>query len=298
MSNFWQRLFPKKKASASSAAQTVPLSEERLMEISQPEVDVDRLQQVLHANGQSVGLQRDHNEDTLYSLTAYISEGSRQIPFGIYIVADGMGGHKNGEAASSAAARTVSEYLLKRAYSPVLGIDPTSPEDSVQEVMEQAIMAAQQEVVKRAPGGGTTLTAALLMGEQLTIGHVGDSRAYFFYPDGRIQLLTQDHSLVKRLQDLGQLTEEEASVHPQRNVLYRAIGQADPFRPDIQTITMPRPGFLALCSDGLWGVVSDQEMVRVITGATNLEAACRELVRLANEAGGPDNISLVLAQTV
>jgi protein phosphatase len=108
--------------------------------------------------------------------------------------------------------------------------------------------------------------------------------------------MTQDHSLVRRLQDLGQIDEKEASVHPQRNVLYRALGQSEPFRPDINTHTLPRPGWMLLCSDGLWGSVPDDEIYQIVRSASNPSAACRKLIDAANTAGGPDNISAILVQ--
>ncbi|HEX2980172.1 MAG TPA: protein phosphatase 2C domain-containing protein [Anaerolineaceae bacterium] len=149
-------------------------------------------------------------------------------------------------------------------------------------------------MMKMAPGGGTTLTAALVIGEQVTLTHIGDSRAYFIYPDGRVQAITRDHSLVRRLQELGQLTEAEAAVHPQRNVLYRAIGQSEPVDADINTHLLPKPGYLLLCSDGLWNTVPESELFRVVHQAQTPTEACQRLVQLANDAGGPDNISVIL----
>jgi protein phosphatase len=143
------------------------------------------------------------------------------------------------------------------------------------------------------PGGGTTLTAAVLLGEQLTIGHVGDSRAYLV-KDGTTEVITRDHSLVERLRELGQLTPDEAATHPQRNVLYRAIGQGDNLEVDVFTQPIPRGGYVLLCSDGLWGEVPDEEILRIISQSTDLQQACEELVRAANAAGGPDNITAVL----
>ncbi len=140
------------------------------------------------------------------------------------------------------------------------------------------------------------MTAALLVGEQVTLAHVGDSRAYFLHPDGRLQLMTQDHSLVKRLVDLGQLTEEQARAYPQKNVLYRALGQLEPFKPDIGTHMMPHPGYLLICSDGLWGVLSEIDIIKTITSAASPSEACRLLVEAANTAGGPDNISVIVVQ--
>jgi PPM family protein phosphatase len=169
-------------------------------------------------------------------------------------------------------------------------------EDRILEVMEDAVKMANRAVLSSAPGAGTTLTAALMVGDQITIAHVGDSRGYFLFPDGRIQQLTQDHSLVQRLQDLGQITRDEAAVHPQRNVLYRALGQTEPFRPDINTFQLPHPGNLLLATDGLWGTVSDSDIFRIVNSSKNPSLACHELCEAANAAGGPDNSSVILVE--
>ena len=162
--------------------------------------------------------------------------------------------------------------------------------------MQEGVLEAHKAILKQASGGGTTLTAALIVGEQITIAHIGDSRAYAISRDGKMEVLTRDHSLVKRLEELGQITSEEAAIHPQRNVLYRALGQGEPFDPDIITAPMPEGGFLLLCSDGLWGAVPQEEMLKLITSNQSPFEACRLMVEAANKAGGPDNISAVLAR--
>jgi protein phosphatase len=171
-------------------------------------------------------------------------------------------------------------------------------DESFQEIMQAAVGEAQRAIQREAPGSGTTLTAALVLGQQITIAHVGDSRAYFVYPDGRIEPITRDHSLVKRLEELGHITPEEAANYPHRNVLYRALGQGELLDPDIFTLGFPQPGFLMLCSDGLWGVVAEQDLVRAIVEAPNLQRACQNLITAANTAGGPDNISVILIQLI
>jgi serine/threonine protein phosphatase PrpC len=273
--------------------QTAPLSSDQLEVVSSIHVEFYP-PQIIVGSAQSVGKQRDHNEDTLLTFHTIIADGETGIPLGLFVIADGMGGHMHGEIASGSAARALSEHLVKRLYPSLMGLDPEPQNDSLQEIMENAVKDAQQAVLKRAPGGGTTLTAALIIGEQVTLAHVGDSRAYFIYPDGRMQAMTLDHSLVRRLVDLGQLTEEQARVYPQKNVLYRALGQTEPFRPDIHTHLMPHPGYILICSDGLWGSVQDTEMFNIITSSPNPSISCNRLVDAANAAGGPDNISVIL----
>ena len=250
--------------------------------------------QLIVGCAQSVGKQRDHNEDAIFTLTTMVTSDSTTIPFGLYIVADGMGGHQHGEVASGIAIRTMASYIVRKLYSPLLNPKPHNPDDSLLEIMQEGVQEAHRAITRQVPGGGTTMTAALILGDQMTIAHVGDSRAYLVSPKGSIEPLTRDHSLVKRLVELGQITTDEAAVHPQRNVLYRALGQGEPFDPDINSMHLPDSGFLFLCSDGLWGVVSDTEIQSLISKSFTPEEACHRLVEAANDAGGPDNISAIL----
>jgi len=177
---------------------------------------------------QHVGRVRTHNEDVLLAFQGELA-GLESMPhFGLFVVADGMGGHALGERASGIAARTVAKEALNQIVPFLLAMPDSDPDrPSLLEIMEQAMNAANQAVFAGVPeGGGTTLTCALLIGEQLVLSHVGDSRAYLIMPDS-FEQLTRDHSLVQRLQELGQLSAAEAAVHPQRNVLYRAVGQGE-----------------------------------------------------------------------
>lgn len=292
MIDFLRRLFGRNKLTAADI-QTAPLSEKQLQVVTR-EVQKYEPPQLVVGTGQSLGRQREHNEDCLYALNITLAGKNDPLPFGIFIVADGMGGHQHGEVASEVATRALSTALIRKLYIPNFNLQPEPQTEPLQEIVQQGMREAQQAVLKLAPGGGTTMTAAFVFGEQVTVAHVGDSRAYFVFPDGRIQSVTRDHSLVRRLQELGQISEKEAAVHPQRNVLYRAIGQGEPFDADINTYPMPHPGYLLLCSDGLWGVVPELEIFRIITSTNNPSLACHHLVQAANAAGGPDNISVIL----
>ena len=246
---------------------------------------------------QHVGRVRTHNEDVLLVFTGELA-GLESMPhFGLFVVADGMGGHALGEVASSIAARTVAREALNHIL-PFLLANPDTDTDrpSLQEIMEQAMSAANQAVFAGVPeGGGTTLTCALLIGEQVVLSHVGDSRAYLIMPDS-FEQLTRDHSLVQRLQELGQLSAAEAAVHPQRNVLYRAVGQGEGLEVDVESHRLPPGGTLLLCSDGLWGLVPNDRIQMLVREAPSLQAACEALVAAANTAGGPDNITAVMVQ--
>lgn len=252
--------------------------------------------QLIVGYGHSSGYQREHNEDAIFTLTTNILTDESIEPFGLYIIADGMGGHQYGEIASALSVRGMASHVLNKLFLPWVNHSSSGIQGSLHEVMQEGIIEAQRMIIKDAPGGGTTLTAALILHNRATITHVGDSRAYLIHPDGKTQILTHDHTLVKRLEELGQITPEEAAIHPQRNVLYRALGQGDPFEPDVDSYQLPESGYLLICSDGLWGVVPQEKVIEVVFAAQNPQEACNILVDTANAAGGPDNISVILVR--
>ena len=232
------------------------------------------------------GRRRDHNED---SLGFFEPEDSAQLAErgAIYIVADGMGGHEAGAVASDRAWRKViDEYYYG---DPSLGI---------KESLERAITIANEEIYKLASqnptwtGMGSTIVAAVLRGEnELYVANVGDSRAYLVHGD-EIRQITKDHSWVQQQVDTGMLTPEEAKRHPRRNAITRSLGR----RPDVQMDVFKEeflPGDkLILCSDGLSGVVRDEEIAKIISTYKPQEAV-EKMVDLANHRGGPDNITAI-----
>jgi serine/threonine protein phosphatase PrpC len=243
-----------------------------------------------------VGAVRRHNEDTALVITA-AHDGDNVLPaFGVFVLADGMGGHQAGEIASSLAARVVAHNIVRQFYLPTLvGQEYGTDQPTLNDVLVDAVRAANTAVADRVPGGGTTLTCALVLGPRAYIAHVGDSRAYVVTEEGLDQI-THDHSLVDRLVELGQLTPDEAAIHPQKNVLYRAVGQSGALEVDTYVRTLPHAGRLLLCSDGLWSMVSEEEMTNIVTTASSLDAACESLVAAANQAGGHDNITAILVE--
>ena len=246
----------------------------------------------------NVGNVRARNEDSSFIFTA---EGGGQeplMPFGLYIIADGMGGHHAGHKASKSVSRLVANRVFERIYLPLIQIDDSSSEVSqepVSDVMLEAVQTANVSIHSDEPGkdSGTTLTTALVFGRRLYVAHVGDSRAYVL-ADGELKLVTTDHSYVRRLQDAGQITEEEAAVHPQRNMLYKAVGQGGQLDIDTFTQTLPTKGKVVLCSDGLWGLVSDKEIQETLESDIPLSKMAGILVERALQAGGYDNISVIL----
>lgn len=243
-----------------------------------------------------VGRVRAHNEDALLVIeSSYTGEDDLE-PFGIFIIADGMGGHQAGEVASSLAARSVGSRLVRDVYAPYL-LRGTLIDDQVPlvEALQSAVDTANRLVAQQVPGSGTTLTCALVMGTRAYIAHVGDSRAYLYY-NQQLTQVTRDHSYVDKLVELGQLSAEAAAVHPQRNVLYRAVGQGEQLETDIVPIDLQPGGRLTLCCDGLWGMVSEAVMQAILASAPSPQDACNELVAAANEAGGRDNITVVIVE--
>lgn len=314
MVKFIKKLFSYKEPQEAPASKDAPVGESSSVSHEVPTVPftLDMAQEVAPLNiygegstdtpqlivgcSQSVGQQRDHNEDALFTLTTNLTKDGNNLSLGLYIVADGMGGHKHGELASEIAVRATSSYILSKILISLISIDPIQPDESLQEIMQSSIHEAHHAIVNEVAGSGTTLTAALIVGGQMTIAHIGDSRAYSISKDGTMLPLTRDHSLVMRMIELGQLSAKEAAVHPQRNVLYRALGQGDPFNADISTSSIPESGHILLCSDGLWGVVSEEDIAQIITTSSNPQQACQFLVDAANTAGGPDNITAILIQ--
>jgi len=252
--------------------------------------------QLIVGVAQSVGVQRDHNEDSLFTLTTNLILDEKSINCGLYIIADGMGGHDDGELASKLAVGQLASHVINTIFVPLFSASSDKLESSIQEVMQAGVLQAHQVIKKETDGGGTTLTAALILGDQMTLIHVGDSRAYLFDPDGRMQLLSHDHSLVKRLEEIGQISPEQAYIHPQRNVLYRALGQGEPFEPDIASFQVCQGCQLLLCSDGLWGVIPDNKLADITRSTSAPQLVCQSLIHLANEAGGPDNISVIIVR--
>lgn len=243
-----------------------------------------------------VGQARSNNQDSCLVLLSSTELTGNPPPIGFFVVADGMGGHHDGELASAIAVQTLAHHVIDEIILPHIdGRDRNADQMTIPEVLSDSMAAANEAVQERVPNGGTTATCAVIRGDLTYIAHVGDSRAYLI-SDGNMELITRDHSLVRRLLELGQLTPEEAEVHPQRNVLYRAIGQGESLEIDAATRRLPPSSKLLLCSDGLWGVVGDEKIAEILRQYPDPQDACDHLVAAANASGGPDNITVVLVQ--
>jgi len=247
------------------------------------------------------GMVRMNNEDAIYTFTSKLDDSEPMPTFGIFIMADGAGGHENGEKASSLTARTVSAEVIQQIYLPMLrGEDINNPDrPTIQEVLTQALTAANDIVREQVPDGGCTCTAAVINDNTLHIAHVGDSRLYLIN-DEDITTLTRDHSVVGRLVEIGQIDKAEARNHPQASVLYRGIGMGkdDSFDVDIYRKRLKAGDSILLCSDGLWDLVDDEDIHKAVTTISLPQQACKNLVTQANINGGHDNIPVIIVSSV
>jgi protein phosphatase len=242
-----------------------------------------------------VGRVRARNEDACLSLVAQ-GDGYEPIPlFGLFLVADGMGGHHDGHIASQLVSHVFAEHVLRTLYLPLLRTDEAISRRPVQEVMEEAVELANKALYRpeNDQAMGTTLTAALIVGSRLFVAHVGDSRAYLFYGD-QLSAVTTDHTFVQALQEAGELSIEEAASHPSRNLLYRALVGEELEQIDVFSRSLPPQGMLMLCSDGLWGLVPETELQAELQGPGSLQDKAERLVNKALAAGGHDNVTVVL----
>jgi len=239
-----------------------------------------------------VGLQREHNEDSFVVMEEY----------DLFVVADGMGGHRAGDVASRLATETISEFFRTTANEDVtwpFHFDTNLSEEENR--LLTGIRVANRQIFERSTrsreyhGMGTTVVGAMFSPkkQRMYIGHVGDSRCYRIR-DGQIRLMTRDHSLINDyLLAMPDLTDEQKSELP-KNVITRALGMQDQVVVDLQHDD-PRPGdTYVLCSDGLSGMVSDGDIQFIVTGAEDVRDACARLIARANERGGEDNITAVL----
>lgn len=241
-----------------------------------------------------IGRVRSVNQDSIFAMTSTLPRESGDVTIGLFVVADGMGGHHGGEVASRLAISTVAHHVLAELVVPALA-------DGTTEALQPLIIAAVQEANRaiwehaQTVGSdmGTTCTVALLLGRALYLGHVGDSRAYLATPTGMKQI-TNDHSTVGRLIQVGQLDPAEAREHPLRSQLYRTVGQQPDVLVDFSYQQIGDATHLLLASDGLWGMLDDEIMQDVIDQALWPHDACSELIARANLAGGDDNISAIV----
>lgn len=238
------------------------------------------------------GKVRSNNEDR------YLIDDDEAIA--IYAVADGMGGHAAGEVASSMALEVVHNFSADRRQEFLMAADNRQ---TVRPLLEEMLAQANAEVLNAGTtnpdyaGMGTTLTMLMVIAGQSWLAHIGDSRAYLLREDDLLPL-TDDHTLVSQLVRTGQISAEEQDGHPQRNILTRALGTDEVAVFDLLPLTLLQNDGLLLCSDGLYGLVSNAEIKHIMTQDNAPLEKIQELVALANEKGGTDNITAVLIYNI
>ncbi|MCD6284909.1 MAG: Stp1/IreP family PP2C-type Ser/Thr phosphatase [Anaerolineae bacterium] len=241
-----------------------------------------------------VGRLRKLNEDSLLSSDLSPMLTALSMSVGVVAVADGVGGHSAGDVASRLTVEALSREtdILRTEVAEGQPLDAKSWITRAANAANQAVFSEREAMLSDM---GSTLVMALLVGRSATVLNVGDSRAYWLTPSGMRQVTT-DHSLVQRLIAIGQLTPEEARNHPQKSVIYRVMGDTVKLAYDLFEVSLSPSEALLLCSDGLTDMVEDRVLWYVWHEASSPQAACEELVDLANEAGGYDNITVVIAQ--
>ncbi len=241
----------------------------------------------------NVGMKRQHNEDNFSILE----------DAGLYIVADGMGGHASGEVASKMAVDSLREFFAATAQDPERtwpykmdrskGYEENRLITGIKLANLRIYESAQRDPRQR--GMGTTIVTMFAVEDGVYVAHVGDSRVYRLR-DGKLEQMTEDHSLLNDYIKMKRLTPEEIANFPHKNVIVRALGMKDTVKVDTR-YEQPRAGdTYLLCSDGLSGPVSDDEMLEIVSGTGDLKGAAAKLIERANQNGGPDNITVVLAR--
>ena len=231
------------------------------------------------------GMVREINEDSYNVIAGYPG-----IPV-CFLIADGMGGHNSGEIASKMAVDFVSGYILK---FPELFSNGETLCDSIRDSIEKAnktVFSAAMESETNS-GMGTTLTIAVVDNKKLYIGHVGDSRVFLIRGNEMIRLTT-DHTYIEELVKNGSITREEASGHPKRNILTRAVGCERNIKVDTYVYDIKDNDLFLMCTDGLTNMLSEFEMLDIVRKQKDLESICNELVMAANDRGGEDNITVI-----
>jgi serine/threonine protein phosphatase PrpC len=285
---------------------------------------------LIAADKTDVGRQREQNEDAPYKRIESTESGDRAL----FIVADGMGGYQAGEVASRIAVETISKALdgffkpiseqtTIKLSSPVpededativmksvksqeqeaaktLKLPETPISKSIEEQLVQAIQQANHNIINYGErhsgsrGLGSTVTCALIENDQAYVGNVGDSRTYLLR-DGKLASLTKDHSLVAKLVEAKQIDPEDIYSHPQRNLIYRSLGAGHKsVEVDVFHVTLQPNDTLLLCSDGLWEMVRQEDLLKTLSETASPQKICDQLIKLANENGGEDNITAVV----
>ena len=236
-----------------------------------------------------IGKVRKIDEDSILAADLSFGINSESEKFLLLAVADGMGGAAKGEEASKIALNALTKTIIPELFGTL----------SFTELLENGIKNANQEILDyttknpESSGMGTTTVCAVVKGNNIHLANVGDSRAYVISND-EIRRVTKDHSYVQALIDEGQITEEEAREHPQKNVITKAVGIMESVEPDTMKLTLDTDESLLLCCDGVIAHLTDEDIHKIICNTNDPQNACQQIVDLANKRGGSDNISLII----
>jgi serine/threonine protein phosphatase PrpC len=246
------------------------------------------------------GIRRKHrpNEDTLLVTQGIVSSASPSTPpkpFALLIVADGLGGQAHGQEASHLATQSLAKYIPGS-----LGSQQMKPE-AVIHLLTAGVQYANQLLYQHnreeRDHMGTTMTAALVTDTTAYVAHVGDSRFYLYHQPAGLVQMTRDHSLVARLVEAGIIESEGIYTHPMRNRIYRCLGEKATIEVDVNTVPLAAGDLLLLCSDGLWGMVRDQQIAAILTTPKRHPSkTAHALVEAALAGGGEDNVSVIVAR--
>ncbi len=242
------------------------------------------------------GIKRKHkpNEDSLFAMQGTETYNSLPQEFGLFVVADGMGGHANGQNASRMAIQTIIDYIL-----PKISENKQMGDEAFAKLLRDGVQCANQAVHQRnleeRADMGTTMTAALVFGPTAYIANVGDSRTYLYREPGGLTKITHDHSVVASLVEAGIIKPDDIYTHPKRNQIYRSLGEKPVVDVDSFVVSLKAGDKLLLCSDGLWDMVRDPEIQRLMSAPTpDPSKTGQKLIQAALEGGGEDNVSVIV----
>lgn len=247
--------------------------------------------------GWNPGLKRKNapNEDGLAAIQGTCTHRERIVPFDLFIVADGMGGHANGQEASRLAIQTMTQVVLQSVV--MCGeLNDASFTEVLSNGVQQANLAIWTHNREQSSDMGTTLTAALVVGTKAYVVNVGDSRTYLYRPSAGLSQITRDHSLVARLVANGVILPDEIYTHPRRNQIERSLGDKDRAQVDTFIVDLRKHDWLLLCSDGLWEMVRDPEIERIMQQMSEPAQMSETLIQAALKGGGADNVSVIVAR--